>query len=393
MGSPGVSAAVDPLRAVRIHPPGLELWASRVDGTPGSPEGAVGPDRIRREHATLVETLESAGVTVHRLADDLADGGHLDDVLDQHVRGPGADALARIVKGLGPRERLGLALARARLDRTEKGATTIHVDRPLSMAYRLRDASLVGDRGPVLAAMSEHGREAETAIARSAWEAVGADVVHQADPDLGPIEGADFLPAGEFALLGVSGDVDGREVVHRTAIDAARALLDADALGFPEVALVRSPIDAADTRYSGHPRATPGPLTAWCNLAAEDLAVVDTHLACNADVEVYVRGEDGYEHDRSDSFLEYLQGKGYDWVNVGAAERWPTAFLPIEDGVVVPTFEPANDGEYHPELNPTIEALKGRGVTILPDGEGIPGGALAVAAGGVHAMTCPIDRK
>jgi len=121
--------------------------------------------------------------------------------------------------------------------------------------------------------------------------------------------------------------------------------------------------------------------------------VLDAHLARNADVDVYERGAAGYECDRSTTLLSYLDARGYDWVDVGPAERWPTGFLTIEDGVVVATFEPDSDGEYNPQLNPTIEALAGRGVTVEPDGVGIPGGALAAVGGGVNAMVAPIDRR
>jgi len=392
MGSFGIDATFDPLRAVRVHAPGIELWTRRVGGSPGPPETPVGPNPIRREHARLVKAVESAGVTVHRLAEDVATSGGLDDIVSEHVRAPGPDALAGILEGLGPREQLGLALARARLDRTDKAATTIHVDRPLSMAYRLCDTTIVGDRGPILPAMSDPDREPEVSIAEAAWEGVGAEIVHRADPAAGPIEGADYLPLGEFGLLGVGGVVDGKEVVRTTARDAARALLEADALGVPEVALVRSPVAVAQGRFDGHPRSTPGPLTAWCNVAAEGLAVLDAHLAREADVHVHVSTDAGYEHDRTTTLLSYLESKGYDWIGVGPTERWPTSFLTIEDGVVVPTYEPDSDGEYHAELNPTIEALAGHGVTVHPDGVGVPGGALADAGYGVHAMTCPIER-
>lgn len=393
MGDRGVDAAFDSLTAARVHTPGLELWNGALEGGKHPPEGPLAPDEVRREHERLVDALESAGVDVRQLADDLAASGELDTFLEEHVIAPGNGNLGTVTEGLGPAEQLGLTLAQPRLDRTEKGATTINVDRTVAMAYCQRASSLVGDRGPVLAAMSDRERGTEVHVARAALAGADVDVVHCADPDEGPIEGGDFLPAGEFALLGVSGLVDGEEVVRRTDVDAARALLAADAVGYPEVALVRSPVETARRRFDGHPRVAPERLLSWCNFAAVDLAVLDADLAHAADVEVYVRDAGDYELDRSTTLLSYLDVKGFDWIRVDAAERWPTSFLPLDDGVVLPTYEPDNDGDYHPELNPTIEALKDHGVTVLPDGEGLPCGALADRAGGVAAMVCPIDRS
>jgi arginine deiminase len=135
-------------------------------------------------------------------------------------------------------------------------------------------------------------------------------------------------------------------------------------------------------------------LLGWFNIAAEGLAVLDADLAEAADVDVYRRDGDVYEHSHTTSTLEYVRDeKGFDVIDVADGERWPTNFLAIDDGTVIPLYEPDEDGAYRPEDNPTIEALRERGVEILPDGVGIPRAALTNGAGGLHCMTTPIARE
>ncbi|MEF8843213.1 MAG: arginine deiminase family protein [Haloarculaceae archaeon] len=386
-----VRAEFEPLNAVRVHTPGLELWSGSVDPGPNLFDEGVPPDRARREHERLVESLEGAGIEVHQLADDLASGGHLDELVTEYASFPEAVDVAEVLESWVPREKLQLVLSRARFERHPDAATGVHVERPVSNTFFQRDTTMVGDRGPILCEMYEPVRKPEVPIVRRAWEAVGAEFVHEMSGE--PLEGGEFLPAGEFALLGVSAEIDGEEVVIRTSYDAGTGLLDAGAVGYDEVGLVRAPLEA-DRRLreerGGHSRVMH--LLGWCNIAAEGLAVVDAELARHATVDVYARDGDGYAFDRSTTTLAYLEDQGFDVVDVSPTERWPTNFLAVDGGRVVPLYEPDADGEYRPEDNPTIERLKERGVEVLPDGEGLPRAALTNGAGGIHCMTTPLSR-
>jgi arginine deiminase len=391
MSDHSVRAEYDRLNAVRVRTPGLELYGGGVDPEPNLFEAPVAPEAARREHERLVDVLESTHVEVHHLADDLEAAGALPALLREHVTLPDGVAVEDLRAALSPREQLGYALARARVERTPDAASSLHVEEPISNVFFQRDTTLVGDRGPVLCEMYEPVRRPEVPIVRRAWEGVGADVAHEMRGE--PIEGGEFMPVGEFALLGVSADVDGEEEVIRTSYDAGRDLMDAGAVGYEEVGLVRAPLEADRRLRERHDAGSRVMhLLGWLNVAAEGLAVVDEDLARHAEVDVYARRGDGYELDRSLTTLEYLDERGYDTVDVSWSERWPTNFLAVDDGVVVPLYEPDEEGDYRPELNPTVEALKERGVTVLPDGEGLPRAQLTNGAGGIHCMTCPLSR-
>ena len=391
MNDHSVRAEFEPLNAVRVHTPGLELWSGSVDPEPNLFDEHVPPDRARREHERIVETLEGAGVEVHQLADDLAAGGHLEELVAEYASVPDGVDLDTMLDSFEPREALQLALARARFERHPEGATSVHVDRPISNVFFQRDTTLVGDRGPVLCEMHEPVRQPEVPIVRRAWETLGAEFAHEMSGE--PLEGGEFLPVGEFALLGVSADVDGEEVVIRTSYDAGTRLLDAGAVGYDEVGLVRAPLEADRRLREEHGiESRVMHLLGWCNVADEGLAVLDADLARHATVDVYARDGDGYALDRSTDTLDYVESKGFDVVDVSPTERWPTNFLAVEGGRVIPLYEPDADGEYRPENNPTIERLKERGVEVLPDGEGLPRAALTNGAGGIHCMTTPLSR-
>ena len=396
-----VRAEFDRLRSVRAHRPGLELWSGALDHERNLFDAPVPPGQARREHERLTAALESAGVEVHLLADDLAAAGVLDDLFAEYVALPERVDREELLDAFDASEKLEAVLARTSLadgaepapdgsDCRSDGASAMDL-RPVSNVLFQSDTVLVGDRGPVLCSMGEPLRQAEIPIVRGAWEEFGAEFVHEMDR---PLEGGEFLPADEFALLGVSAEVDGEEEVIRTTYAAGEEFLAAGAVGYDEVGLVRAPL-AADRRhrdeYGVGSRVLH--LLGWCNIAAEGLAVMDTTLAEHATVDVFTRTGSGYEFDRSTTTLAYFENRGYDVVEMGPRERWAANFLTVDDGVVVPMYVAGEEGEYRPELNSTIEALKERGVTVLPDGEGIPEGVLTRGAGGINCLTVPLNRE
>lgn len=384
-------AEFDRLTAVRVHEPGLEVWGGALDPASNYFEEPVAPDQARRQHRRYVEVLEDNGVTVHTVAGDLDAAGVLDDLVREYTRIEADVDVDAALATLDPGEKLQLVLARARLEPERDAPASLHVERPISNLYFQRDTTILGDRGPIVCNMYSPVRRPEVPLVEAAWEGIGADVVHRATD--GPIEGGEFIPAGEFALLGVSGVVDGDEVVVRTSYDAGYDLLDSGALGYDEVGLVRAPIETERRLREEHD----GPsrmmhLLGWFNVAAEGLAVTFPEMARAATVEVFERRADGYEPAGSTSLLAYLESKDYDVVAADWGERWPTNFVAIDDGVVIALYDPDEDGRYRPENNPTIEALKARGVTVLPDKTGLPTGPLTRGAGGLHCMTTPVSR-
>lgn len=409
-----VEAEYDALDAVRVHTPGPELLSGSLDPGASLFSSPVPPEQARREHREMVELFEREGVEVHQFADDIAAGDALDSLVRDAVsvdRANGDDApptdIETVLDTFDAHEKLGLALSRIRLlEHDSEGigtndwgrgvdstVTSLRFDRPISNAYFQRDHNLVGDEGPILANMYDAARQPEIPLVRAALEGLGADIAHQVTGE--PIEGGDFVPAGEFALVGTSAVVDGEERVLRTSHAAGEQLLEAGAIGYDEVGLVRAPLEAGLAMGDEHgtgPRVLH--LDGWFNIPAKGLAVTRKRLAAAATVDVYQRRGDEYRKATTTTMLDYLDRKGYDVIHPDWLERWPTNFLTLNDGKVLAIYRDDEDatGEYRPERNHTIEALKDRGVEVVPNGTGIRPSALIAGGGGIHCMTTPLSR-
>ncbi len=401
-----VEAEWEPLAAVRVHEPGFETLAGVVDPLPNLFRRGFSLDAARREHERLVAALSAAGVTVRRVSGDRR------ETAERQLR--------EALRELPARQQLQLVTAGARVTRLgaspaddgdEAGDTAADTtglagdldpgrletsrlvfDEPASNLYFQRDQQITTPQGHVLCAAATDTRRREREIVAQA-----VDPVHRVSA--GPLEGGDYLPAGEFGLFGVSADRPDGERLVRTSRAAARELLAADAVGHPEVGLVRAPL-AADRRsraqHAGGDREAGMEimhLDTWLNLAGHDLAVGRRPLVEAATVEVFLRDGDGYRHDRDCSLADYLDHHGFDLVAVPHEERAVgTNFLTLSDRTVLPIYYPDDDGAFDPEQNETIRRLRDAGVEVVPDGTGLPMEALRSGYGGVHCMTAPLAR-
>ncbi|WP_227379542.1 arginine deiminase family protein [Haladaptatus halobius] len=392
-----VYAEWDRLSTVRVHTPGIEVWAGTLDYETNLFEQMIPPERARAEHEKIISCLKDTCVEVHQLADDLETAGVLDDLIRESISEIDANSSADveiIIETFNSREKLHLALAQVsmRQPKEEISSTSLTIDQPLSNMYFQRDTTILGDKGPILCNMFEPVRQREVPIVRDAWEGIGADIIYEMDMH---VEGGEFLPAGEFALLGVSANLDGKEHVIRTSYAAGQELMDSGAIEYDEFVLVRAPLQADREFRKEHDTGSRiMHLLGWVNIVAEDLIVLDADLARAANVDVYERHGDEYAKEHSSNLYDYLaEEKGFEIVDVSWSERWPTNFLTIESETILPLYEPDANGEYRSENNPTIEKLKELGVEILPDGAGIPRDALTNGGGGIHCMTTPLSRE
>lgn len=94
--------------------------------------------------------------------------------------------------------------------------------------YFQRDQQIVTDKGIVIGKMFESVRKNEVALAKTVFAILGIKPLYAVNGD-GTLEGGDYMPAGNFALIGRG---------LRTNIEGINQLLASKALGFPEVAVV-----------------------------------------------------------------------------------------------------------------------------------------------------------
>lgn len=299
--------------------------------------------RARHEHEELVDTLRSGfGVHVDDLDRLLLQAAGRNPNVAEELRdrvvdtvgftGPGAtgartrflDTVKRLdgeqliqILALAP----SLRFERGRGSRSVASFTTLRV--PLTNLFFMRDQQAVTDRGIVMGRLAKPQRRRETEITSFVWRASGEPPVAQVVR--GTFEGGDFLPAGNFALVG-TGD--------RSNATGVREFME-HGLGFPEVAVVHQPrhplLDRPDPMVNMH-------LDTYLNFPAEGVAVGYRDMLATARVEVYVRDSQSYHRLRETTLLPYLEvDHGFRVIPISTLEQlcYATNFLTIRDRVVV----------------------------------------------------------
>lgn len=299
--------------------------------------------KARKEHEELVETLRGAfGVSVQPL-DQLilqAAGRHPDvarELVDRVVQtvgfeGPGSDRAERQFREtvrLLDGEQLIQTLILAPLIRFERGRgtrsvasfTTLRV--PLTNLFFLRDQQAVTDRGIVLGRLAKPQRRRETEITAFAWRAAREPPV--AEIRNGTFEGGDFLPCGDFALVG-TGD--------RTSALGVREFLERG-IGVPEVGVVHQPrhplLDRPDPMVNMH-------LDTYLNFPGDGIAVGYREMLEAARVEVYLRDGGVYRRSHESRLLPYLEkAHGFRVIGITSLEQlcYATNFLTIRDRTIL----------------------------------------------------------
>ncbi len=294
----------DPLTDVMIHRPGIEMFFGLLEPYSFLYERAFSMDAAVYEHTTLEHALEEAGVRVHRLKRGAVQGAQDHPELVRRVRRAAVelvqfeaprDLLPRVRKAfrenvgrLDPETLFNIFLLRPRVRLSERPGERVILPRvelevPLANLLYLRDQQALGPNGFILGSMSKPQRRGEPLLTGSILTWMGAEILGRVRPP-GTFEGGDFLPAGDFALLGL-GD--------RTNHEGVRQILKMD-LGFREVAVVHQPShplipgDERDPMVDMH-------VDTYFNFAGEKTAVGLVSLLDRARVDRYRPSGRGYQ--------------------------------------------------------------------------------------------------
>jgi arginine deiminase len=299
--------------------------------------------KARREHDELVETLRSGfGVQVLNLDHMIlqAAGRHpetareLVDRVVETVRFSGTGSArarrefrdtALLLDGEQLLQTLilspSLRFVRGRGARSVESFTTLRV--PLTNLFFLRDQQAVTDRGIVLGRLAKPQRRRETEITGFAWRATGDPPVSEVRH--GTFEGGDYLPAGEFALIG-TGD--------RTSPEGVKEFLQSG-VGVPEVGVVHQPrhplLPAPDPMVNMH-------LDTYLNFPGDGIAVGYREMLATARVDVYLRDSGAYHRSHETRLLPYLEkAHGFRVIGISTLEQlcYATNFLTIRDRTII----------------------------------------------------------
>jgi arginine deiminase len=197
---------------------------------------------------------------------------------------------------------------------------------PLANLYFMRDQQAVTDCGLVVARPAKRQRSREPEITRFLWDILGIPIAGTVQ-EPGTFEGGDFMPMGEFALVG-TGDRTNRAGVCQF-LGCAR--------GFDEIGVVRQP---------GHPLIPgdrPDPmvdmhLDTYFNVAGSGVVIGSGVLLRRARLDVYCRTDGGYEPSgETASLYDYVRSKGFAVIDLSILEQLSYAanVLCVRDGSIL----------------------------------------------------------
>ncbi len=338
-----VRAEWDDLKEVVIHRPGIEMFFGLMAPFSFLYERAFSMDEAVHEHKELEHALAYSGVRVHRLKRLAVNLAKENAALLSRAReyaigivkftGPGDDAanarreFKRSVVDLDAETIFNILLLRPSVALEKRNGVRavlprVTLDVPLANLCFMRDQQAVSDRGVMIGRMSKPQRQMEPFITGDILEMAGAKIACRVKTP-GTFEGGDFLPAGDFAMLGL-GDRTNRSGVNQVLTNG---------LDFEEVGVVHQashpvvPGDQPDPMINMH-------LDTYLNIAGRGVAVGCVPLLKRAKLEVYRRSHGTYKRQPSLTNLhDYLLNRGFTVVPITTLEQmcYASNFLCLRD--------------------------------------------------------------
>ena len=344
-----IKAEWDTLRKVVVHKPGIEMFMGLLDPEASLYERAFNRYKARSEHDTLQRTLkEEFGVTVQRMDKSLMDIAEKDNsvksaLIDMalsvlHFDGVEAEvneAKAQLKENIDLYDMnhfIDILLMRPEVHfKSARGASAMHMkitsNDPLSNLYFMRDQQATTDMGIFMSRMSKPQRRHEPEVTKLVWKAMNLPIAGEGKGNA-TIEGGDFIPMKDFALLG-NGD--------RTNDEGVKQMLESG-VGFDEVAVVHQPLhplipgDQPDPMIDMH-------VDTYFNVASSSTVIGSELLLNNAKVDVYYKEEMGnYKKSGTHTNLhDYIKSKGFNIVSLSTLEQmsYSSNFLCIKDGTIL----------------------------------------------------------
>ncbi len=346
-----IKAEWDRLNRIVIHRPGIEMFLGLLEPYASLYERVFNRQEAMREHEFMEHILK------HHFGVDVVRLGHLiereadsnpeireklvelarstvaitdDTKLMSRAKGEFEKSL-NTFSALDLFQVIVMQLAIHETQERGKSVRQIHLNiterSPLSNLYFMRDQQFTTDSGLVLCRMAKPARRFEPQVTRFLWEEVlHVPIIHEMR-EPATIEGGEWIPFGEFALVGI-GD--------RTNRDAVNQLLSLD-LGYKEIGVVhqaKHPLvasDQPDPMINMH-------LDTYFEAASSNVVVACVELIQEAKVEVYRKDGSCYTRTDTDTNLyDFIRAKGFSVVPITVLEQMAYAanFLCVDDGRIL----------------------------------------------------------
>jgi arginine deiminase len=385
----GIKAEWDKLTKVLVHEPGYELHMAKrskkhalFDIRPGQ---NLNINEAINEHRALVKKLEELGVEVSYTKDEFFKNqkskdyvkklymkseisANFEDILNGKINvqdiEKGIDADIDIIFGCSPADKTEvdygkeytwqevLTATYSILDKDyenigDKGGRkgAIFQSRPFNNYMFQRDQQFMTDKGYVICNMQKAARKGEPSLNELVLEQLtGQGPIHKIS-DKNTIEGGEYIPCGDFALIGCG---------ERTSIGAIEELLAAPgAIGFDKIIVVKTPdaeiVGKKENMEIMH-------LDTYFNFAGKNAVIVQKDVANKTELTEYVRNENGTYTQKSapvingkecKTLADLIDAKKYGVIELTPDEQryYGANILTIDENtVIVPDMEKNSNG-------------------------------------------------
>ncbi len=358
-----------------LYTPSSEVAYAQISPIENLYDDVIKLSKAQEEHLLLKDTLRKEGVKVYELSDLVKENtgfrNYIQDKIEslykksRYAADPKWSKNIRTVISGYPLDTLWMmAVLRPEfLSITEEKdfrarSALLHVH-PFGNLFYMRDQQFVTDKGLVLGSLKMPARMGETELTEMGFSTLGIKPVHIMK---NPMEGGDFLPAGNIAFLGHG---------YRNTQESVSELLESGALGYETIAVVTQPANQ-ETMH----------LDTYFNILGPNLVVGDRKILRTAECTVYVNGGKSYRKTTSTKFFDFLKANGFDVLEVDLEkERFSTNFLALKENKIL---MPTND-----KLGVAAKRYEAAGVEVLS----IEVNELLAGYGGVHCMTGALRRE
>ncbi|MCL4480046.1 MAG: arginine deiminase family protein [Candidatus Thermoplasmatota archaeon] len=412
----------DTLKEVMVHTPGTEIDYAMLAPKPFLFERSFNTEVARREHQNLVSTLRSLGVKVNVLKDLVVSSADNDMDFRKRLE---AEILSR-VKFYGNMDRVEeskdyLSRNIGNLDSTNLFSTLtldpsidlkedvennlayprIYSNVPLANLYFMRDQQAVSDKGMMIGNMKRSQRKGETDVTEFVFRNLFKGSRVEKVPEGAILEGGDFMPAGNFSLIGIG---------ERSNLEGAISFIKSGLIESEEIGVVSNPIyDFMEKEGLRDPMVNMH-LDTYFNIAGDGISVGSADLMRRASLDLY--SCEGELIEKGLTLYDYMKRKGFSNIDLRVSEQmsYSSNFLTVKDRVIVnvnvgdvldrllreEVFSGATLDAIRKDLNskgrenlfPNSTAVKEFGVDNIE----IKLSELTGGYGGAHCMTATLER-
>ena len=381
----------DKATRILMHTPEMVLFDGVIHPAAGLFKDYFNINDAISEHLNYIKMLESNGIQVYTLEDILRSLPHdkLIELAEPALTYDGTKTSQspseietyrqEVLSKMCNEDLVRVILNRPGviLDNTSinTGVKAIYTSEPLMNIYFTRDQSITTPKGHIMCRMNSSQRFPEVDVVETCYKAMGEPAIYRINGETSYLEGGDYIPAGDFAIIGQG---------LRTSQEAIDELLQNDLIGHNTLVVVR---DSWKNQYQMH-------LDTYFNIIDKDLCTLCFNRYDAEDksdinflsIDVYSRKDESSEYCpvpeySGYSFKQFLIDKGFTIIRINKedADRYANNYLTIGARHIMAVA--GQSQEYQ-------DALSENNVTV----EWVPLDNLTCGYGASHCMTQVLER-